>query len=470
MHIVGYILGIILSLACGHLILSTFSARHKPIYSYGEAALLSFLYWSISIGIYMFLLGRCNIPFSLITVYGIPSVIIIIGELWYYTQGKLLTYAPISMITLKNSPIWQKIAIIILALGIIYKLWWWAIAIATLPTYQDDSFVNWNIRWKIFYAQRGLVLDKNSPDYLGRWYRQYPPVFSLYKTFLAIGYWSRNEWVINSSSYLYYIASLCLIFFLILRTTWNIWAGIAGVYMLSAIPLYYIHGTNPYADIFQWVYFALALYSIYLASEGKTSRVAAAFVTGLLAYTKSEWLIIFLCGALVTAWYFILTQRRSPKTAPSLHRYWLPIVTLCTTIAPIIIFKFIYWLGFGNGNAEIWATAQSLTLHWNIFPAMMKVFFYTWAYNLFFITYLIWIAYYLVKRWYTDRSLRPIHAGLWAAVGAIVLVYLTTFTFQYVLDQTGINRSMMQCMLVGVRSCILLYYHCYIHVSKNRNT
>ncbi|MDR0369636.1 MAG: hypothetical protein LBH96_03895 [Candidatus Peribacteria bacterium] len=49
---------------------------------------------------------------------------------------------------------------------VIVKVVYGMISLSAVPTYQDDTFVNWNYRAKVFYTQESLVLDKKSDDYL----------------------------------------------------------------------------------------------------------------------------------------------------------------------------------------------------------------------------------------------------------------------------------------------------------------
>lgn len=126
---------------------------------------------------------------------------------------------------------------------------------------------------------------------------------------------------------------------------------------------------------------------------------------------------------------------------------------------PFIVFKLSYGLGFGNGDASVAAT--KLSLHTEIFYPLYIALFQEGNYNLFpFFFSLIFIIALLTKKFrknlFTSENLF-LCAGL-LAFSMILFVYLTTFTYQYVLDQTGINRSIVQILPVFVVSFITLIH------------
>jgi hypothetical protein len=199
---------------------------------------------------------------------------------------------------------------------------------------------------------------------------------------------TRNEWWVNAFSFIYYILALCLIFFVSFRLTEKIEPSLWAVYLLSSIPLYYIHGTSPYFDVFQSVYFLLASYMIYLFHTKQVHRIVAWVYLWILGFTKSEGLIIYTSSVII--WYVIYSITKwIPKSIWTNDMITI-IKIIWTAILinlPFIIFKGLYGLGFWNGDASIWETA--LWFHPEIFPAMYNALFFTWAYNLLFFFALI---------------------------------------------------------------------------------
>jgi len=133
-----------------------------------------------------------------------------------------------------------------------------------VPTYADDAFANWNIRAKNWYHAENLILDTKDSRFLGGGYKQYPPTVPMAKLYFAKFFGSWDEGVVNSFSFLIYLAACAVMFFALYRESSSVVLGTIGVYALTSIPLLHIHGTNPYFDLFMGLYFFIAVYLLSL--------------------------------------------------------------------------------------------------------------------------------------------------------------------------------------------------------------
>ena len=418
-----------------------------------EYFIYSFLVGVIIIGWILSVYGIIGIPLSFFPLS--IGIIIIAWSLLYYNKKNKTLPEYRSLEWAKKSS-YAKIFVFIGTFLLLIKLWIGAVDITAIPTYQDDTFVNWNLRAKIFYERESLVLDKNDTEFLWSGYRQYPMTASLYKTYIAIFSWWWHEGSANLPSFIFFIAVLGSIYFLIFRITKEILFSWLGVYMLISIPLYFIHGTSPYMDVFQSLYFLSAACFVFLFLRWEISWLPVAFMIGLLWYTKSEWLIIFTTAILAALFIMQWFQKNHKKEGVNFLKILIVVIWINL---PFILFKLYFDLGFGNGNASVSST--EVTLHTEIFYPLYRALFHGGSYNVFFFFFCILGVVFLLKKWvpqtYRSSELFFVLAGF-IAFFIIIFIYLTTFTYQYVLDQTGINRSMMQIVPILVLQFIIFLH------------
>lgn len=359
--------------------------------------------------------------------------------------------------------IYTKLLVSFALFWLLFKLIIWFVSVVNLPTYQDDSFHNWNMRAKVFYERESLVLDNNDEDFLWRGYKQYPLTPSIYKTFLMNFSWKWTEWNANFPWFLYYTLWILLMFFVIFRKTESIWFSFLWVYLLSSIPLYYIHWTNPYSDVMMSIYFFIAVYFLYLFVSWKVNILYPILFIWILGYIKSEWLIIFTTSILLSLLVLLIIKKHFNKE--NIINYLKIFSGVLVVNLPFILFKTVYSLWFWNWDASIADT--SLTLHFEIFYPLYQALFHTGAYNIlpFFFIILIVTWFYKYKKFNKDSFI--FFLSLFISFSIIIFIYFTTFTFQYVIDQTWINRSMMQIMYIFIFVFILFLYDIVTNDWKN---
>jgi hypothetical protein len=231
--------------------------------------------------------------------------------------------------------------------------------LALTPTYLDDTLDNWNLRAKMFYFDQSLtlIMPAEDPNASLGGISSYPPTLPLMKTSLAVLAREWNEPLINSIHVIFYFAALSLVFFLLRRLTSTFWA-LCGAYLLGSMPLFMMHGTNPYADAYMSVHIVMAMGMILLGlrEDDTTARAAllriAAFATGLLPFVKNEGLLLYfppliliLCLGLL---FNIRTGRMTMKEALNVILWFGGFMVLCAL--PWLIFKWSHGLTFGNAK------------------------------------------------------------------------------------------------------------------------
>lgn len=464
MWIFWYILALLLTVLTWYLLLRLCS-KHSQHYFY-----------ILEYGIYSFLIGVVVIPFVLFIFawMGVQLSLMwmLFLVLWLNILLLILNIVRKTKLHFASSDIQQqflafparlKIWSLLFAVWLLVKLIFGFMDITNVPTYQDDTFGNWNYRAKVFYERESLVLDKQDKDYLWQGYKQYPLTPSLYKTYLMKFTGYRHEWLVNLPSFLFYISALLLVFFWLLRITKKLtWAWLWAL-LLSWIPLYYIHWTNPYFDVFQSVYLFVVIYSLYQIISSKESQWISFLLFGMflafLGLTKNEWLTLFLPLCLflwALAFLYkknVLKDSLKYKRSSTLPYFLLPIV--------FIVFKFIYGLWFGNGNNQI--NQSSLSYSSDALRSIWHSIFSGGWFGLFFFLFFIIILGSLFKDKF-DYKKDPalyflIFSVLFLFIVAIVLLIFVWSLQLEAISQTWSNRMFIQLMLLFVFCIVLCVYN-----------
>ena len=214
-------------------------------------------------------------------------------------------------------PTWSKGIIVLLCLWTIFKIASGAALLIGSPPYHDDVFNNWNMRGKLFYETERLTLTIPLGDeQVSRaGVSSYPPTVPMLKTWLATlaGKW--DEGLVNASHILWYLSALALVFLFLRRSLPSLWAGL-GTYLLASLPLYLMHGSNAYADVFLSTHLFASVTLLFSTatsphrSSSLTFLKLSAVASALLIFTNNESLLLYLPPPLLTGFLFLLWLRR----------------------------------------------------------------------------------------------------------------------------------------------------------------
>lgn len=455
MHIIWYILWLLL--ITSHGALSLYIVQKKYKFLWAEFLSLSFMVWLIELGIIALFVARLGLNRDLRLIVWLQ--VILSGILAFFIhkekgrKNRPIKKTERSQINKRN--ITKKIIWLILVIRLLIKLTLWAINIYSVPTYQDDTTSNWNYRAKARYYQNNIILDETDENYMWWWYKQYPITPSFTKTYLSKRNWSRNEWLINSISFIFYIISLTLLFSFIYHYTKKIDWWLWGVLALSSIPIYHIHWTNPYFDVFMATYFLAASRFVFQRIKNKEDFVLALIMIATLWYTKSEGLIIFSIAILLSYALYHganVFKKENFHNALKIWFGWLVIQL------PLIIFKKMHDLWFWNGNIGIEETINDLVIHNEIRKPFANALYQMGNYWPVMAIATIAIIRGLYETTKNKKPQRFFYITTITALALIMLIYLTTFTYQYVIDQTGINRSMVQILTMLVFCSVIFSF------------
>lgn len=355
-----------------------------------------------------------------------------------------------------------KILIAALLCWTVLKLIVGAAILVSTPPYQDDVFNNWNMRGKLFAITRELTLEfaiGNDITAVGG-VSSYPPTVSLTKTMLTDMARSWNEGLVNSIHFVWFLCVLILLYFTLRRRMPAAWA-FAGVYALSSLPLFFMHGVTPYADVFLAAHIFAAVSLLYGAVSAETDEQSASFLrlgaiaTGLLVFTKNEALllhipVVLLLLACVLRHLYTKDTFSEKQVRKIISHYALALLFVAL---PWILFKLRHNLPFGNAKS-----VSGLEIAWQkgvAYAITINTFFEgNWA-----LLIPLLLGCIVVFRKQAFRSTTVIFTAFFLLlyVGQMPLFFLTGLSTE-ALNQTGYARGLVQIAPVGVAALIFIVH------------
>jgi len=276
------------------------------------------------------------------------------------------------------------------------------------------------------------------------------------------GKWS--EGLVNSLHLLWFISALALIFFAIRRHS-SFLMALIGTYILSSLPLYLMHGTNPYSDVFLSAHIFASISMLFHALNAQDSRERNAFfrigalATALLVFTKNEAMMMYVPGILfiLLASLFLMKKNQIASLKQSIQIFAMYIVFLISIVLPWTAFKWANNLTFGNAQSLL----ENLKLSWH--PSVNK----SMAINTFLegnwiLLFPLLILLLIVKRKEAFRFPILILTGFFLLV-FLVQIFLYNFTYLFVeaMYQTGFARGLIHLAPVVVMTTTLLLAKCH---------
>lgn len=345
----------------------------------------------------------------------------------------------------------------ILAVWVLGKIIFTTFTVTALPLYADDAFDNWNLRAKEHLHTQEL-LTKDSVVEFG--IRSYPPTVPLLKTWLS-QLWGRwNESLANSMHALWYACSLGLLFFFLRRVS-TMTAALLGVYLLSSVPLYTIHGASAYADQYLSLHVFIVIGSMFSALQAEDKGVffshmrIAAFVTGLMILTKNEVLLLYLPPALlifITVLFWLHKQGAVEKQECIHQLKWLGASLLGVGI-PWLIFKYTNDLPFGNAKP---IGGMAISFNSVALDAIKTMIFFEGNWNLLFFAI---IALFAVQFRHILQSPLLLLAFFIVTVfiGQVLVFTMTPLATEAIM-QTGYNRGIVHItpVLISLVTILIL--------------
>lgn len=400
--------------------------------SLSEKILWSYVIWLVINFVIFFLLGWGQLGFHIV----IPLYLIVGIASWFYLIKKKKISLRFWRLHLpKYSFSFKHIPLFVIAWFILFRIFFSFFEAINIPSYFDDEKGNWNLKSKIIYYDQAIWIDKNDDNtYLWwSWHKEYPLGFILYKTYITqfLWYWDDSVTALIHPLFFYFAISVIIFW---LMQSWPM--RIITLYMVTSIPLVSWHAGVSYFDLFiatelTLIYF---LFIRFTETKNKTYLHLIVWVAVLTLNTKNEWWVLIF-PSLLPILYFIIKG----KVFSHLKDWWYVLIPFLLTV-PHLIFRAVYHLSFNphSKSASYWWHGEWVTL-------LKEYFFSGWSYNIFW--YILLILLITSYKRYTVGALRYVFMSLFFLFIIILLVFLFTNNFQFLLDQTTIHRTMLLFMV-----------------------
>jgi len=460
MTFVALLLGTALAAVPGWLAIRLIEGK-TPVLWRGERVVLGFLLGLTGLTFIAFLASLAGLPLNFVgwlVVLGIPTALFKV-LLWWRVKGFWKTPRGQPMVAEKSKR-WQVIFLVLLGLWSAVKVGSGAFMLLTEPPFFDDTATNWNLRGKIFFLEQKylLQLPSDDPGTVGG-ISSYPPSVPLAKAWYATfaGGWSESA--ANVVHLAWFAAAILLVFWTLRRRLSFFWSAL-GTYVMVSLPLYLMHGTHPYADVFLSAHLFAAVIPLFHAlnaqseDEASTWLRLSGFAAALLPFTKSEGLILYLpvyllCAA-GTLW---MLRRQGTLSSPRLTRIVLILGgLLACVVVPWLLFKWVNGLPFGNAKS-----VTGLGIGWQ--PGVVTAIVYnTFTEGNWLLLFPLLIPLLILRRAKAfSRPLAVVTAFTLLAYGIQIPLFLFTSLSVEALFQTGYARGIIHLIpLMIVMTTFLL--------------
>ncbi len=453
------LIGLLIPTINGWLLLGLLQNR-TPVLFRGERASLGFL---IGVTLTMFLVFCIHIVFGLslsftplFIIQAFMGIMLSAAMRW----KKIPFLAARETLAAERWSMLQKLAIGILGTWTIVKIATLGITFLFLtPTYFDDSVDNWNLRAKVFYHTQSIELLLPGRGDTPADVSSYPPTVPMAKAWMAMtAGW--GDATVNAIHAAWFLCALSLLYYALRRYLSGAWS-LFGIYVIVSMPLYLMHGTNAYADIFMGTHVFAAIILLFHAIHSPDAAARDSFLrmagaaTAFLPFTKNEGLLLYLPPVLLIVAGYLIVQRKN-MTAKEISRIalWYAIPILLISV-PWLAYKYANGLTFGNAKA-----VGDLAFGWQpgvLYAVWVNTFFEgNWL-----LLFPVLIALLAWRRRSAFVTLLPITALFLIVYLGQLAIYMFTSVSIEAIRQTGYARGIIQLLPVMVFLTVMLLKDAY---------
>jgi hypothetical protein len=268
---------------------------------------------------------------------------------------------------------------------------------------------------------------------------EYPLNFILYKAYIAdfMGWW--NDSYINLITWIILNLTIILVIFSFSDRVY----GTVAWYLIYSIPLIVWHAGTSYYDLMYACFYLLSIsFSIrYFKNKDDIFLIAIGICLYSAIFTKNEGMIFIVPSIMLGLGYYLFTQH-------ALKKLWYVILPTLF-ILPHMVFRWVYSLPFNPTANQASYGFHSDSLH------LYYTYFTQWgSYNIFWYVFFILTIFFF--RDLIKEKNRAISITIWSLIFAIFLVFSFTNNYQFLLDQTTINRTLLVVMMS------ILYFYTYL--------
>ena len=435
--------------------------------------LLYFLSWFVWVGVLAFsLINLQFIHFWIWVVeYFILLLIIILGFAGkvFIKKEKITDYIK----TLKIKFNWKDIKKSWTVLSTTEKVFSWIIllfvvyfSVVTIisslnfPTYADDSFWNWNKPAVNIYVDWWIKMVWDNDEILWRWRLWYPIHIPAYKAMISSFVWGVNDIYFNMWQELVFLFGLLFIAYISFQKEKDLFKTGLPLGLICWMPLIYFHSFEGYMELPCVMYCILSIWAFYqyLEKEDNDYLSLGLLFCFILSYIKNDWFIVYVPGIVFALLIILLKGKKLKKAIVKFFKdtwnLWKTIFYFVYFFLPFLIIKLIHWLWFNQAAWDASWLWLAKTIHFEIFSVFKHIFFSLDNYNVALIPLLL-IIYWALRKWDNNKKFLIL---TWIMVFIILLlVFLLTENYKFVLDQTTVNRVFtMTFVIIFAFSWIIL--------------
>lgn len=449
--------GFVLPTLVGWLLLQRLERQAAVLYNWERWIVSLALGTVLTMYVTFFIHVLSGLPFNL---FGFLAVQLVLLGVAFQLNGR--KWNTLSAATIQEPhdepwPTWLKVLCIIVGVWLALKLIAGFIFLVGSPPFFDDVVNNWNMRGKMYFIQKALVIHTGSDGGVG--VGSYPPTVPMMKAWLSSLAFGWHEPLIRSIHIVWYLCNLGTVFFVLRRLVPLRWA-IAGLYTIASVPLYFMHGVVPYADGFLSLHIFLSVAYLFLATRESGARRSALFsiaalATGLLVFTKSEAVLLHLPPiAVLIVLSLILLRKAGSMEFSEVRSIIIRYACAVAAVAiPWLLFKWTNSLDFGNAKS-----VSGLAIEWHegvLLSMWLNTFFEgNWAY-LFPLLFMLIVWQW--KKAFLSPLLIPLGFVLMVIIGQMP-IYLFTPLATEVLQQTGYARGLIHLVPLVILVVMTLLY------------
>jgi hypothetical protein len=313
------------------------------------------------------------------------------------------------------------------------------------PMYAWDTWANWSAGAKLFFYEKGLVLDTADENFFGKGYRVFlghPLNTPLLQVWIALWEGAFHEAHVKAWAAFYYISLMGILFLAVTRDS-NPFYGIISVFFLSTVPILTFHGMEGYADLPLSYYGLAATVCLwrYMGTEKRGYLIVSGALLGAGCFTKNEGLLFFL-AILAVLCLFIVLERKKPL--PAVFSFLIAFLVMA---GPWFLFKALGGFGFGHGgeqSAMTWfgdpkvSAGVARGIHWDVIAVALKEIFFKANFNLIFPFWIVLTGFALKTVFRTN--LKYLYIVILALMAMFMFIYLI-FESTAVTEITGLHRN-----------------------------
>ena len=288
--------------------------------------------------------------------------------------------------------LWKKVLLIMIILYSVWKVIMVFGINTSMPTYDEDAVAWWDMKTKVFYEQRSLVLDTKSNEFLWTDLSRYPFAW-LVDTYLLLPLHQDDvAWLTNIISPIVYLLSILLLFWIFLRLT-DMFFAVIMAYVFVSMPFLFIHAIWSYRNFISWfLLFILVFYTIdqYIDKKNIAMLWSIVPIWILLWVIRNEAISLLVITTLLLIIYSYITTKK-PFSLQNILLLIVPIVSFWLTKYIVSLYPSAVDLNTWGTQVWLWllSTAfENIAKPW-VFAAPFAQAFLHPDYNLFFILFVV---------------------------------------------------------------------------------